>query len=286
MKRFISILGLALGVSVSSYATLINNASGSATGNLASAGAALITFDEVAYPLGAFTSLPFTVNSANNSSTFTGTFSWLNTGSVGACTGTGANCGGVYTAFASGAPIPGGTKASGDERISTFDFAGGGSDSNRANYGNILRLTFTSGNVGEFGLVIRNNDSAATAGGAYNSALNYMVVNFVGGGSTTNQALPNQNGNSSAANFFGWTANSGQQIAFVDFVITGFDQGGIRALDVVTFDDLRIFANVAGTTTGGGTTTSGGGGDVPEPSTYALMGAGLAALAYARRRQS
>lgn len=285
MKRFISILGLALGVSVSSYATLINNSSGTATGNLASAGAALITFDEGAYPLGAFTSLPFTVNSGDNSSTFTGSFSWLNTSPTGDCTGVGANCGAVYTAASNGGAIIPGTKADGNERLSTYDFSTLNS-ANRANYGNILRITFSSGNVGEFGIVIQNNDSATTGGGAYNSALNYMVVNFVGGGSTTVQALPDQNGNPTAANFFGWTANSGQQIAYVDFVVTGFDSGATRALDVVTFDDMRIFANAAGTTTGGGSTTSGGGGEIPEPSTYALMGAGLAALAYARRRNS
>lgn len=283
MKRFISILGLALGVSVSSYATLINNASGSATGNLASAGAALITFDEVGYPLGAFTSLPFTVNSSNNASTFTGTFSWLNTSPTGNCTGVGANCGAVYASAANGGDL--GDKSLGNERLSTYDWSSL-NVTNRANYGNILRITFTSGNVGEFGIAIRNNDAAATPGGVANNALNYMVVNFVGGGSSTQQALPNQYNSSTAVNFFGWTANSGQQIASVDFVITGFDAGNTRALDIVTFDDLRIFANAAGTTTGGGTTTSGGGGEVPEPSTYALMGAGLAALAYARRRRS
>ncbi len=272
MKRFISILGLALGVSVSSYATLINNAGGAASGNLASAGAALITFDGGAFPLGAFTSLPFSVNSGDNSSTFSGSFSWLNTSPTGACTGSGANCGSVFA-------------SSGNQQLSTYAFATG-DPTNRANYGNILRITFNSNNVGEFGIVIRNNDSASTAGGTHNAALNYMVINFVGGGSTTQQALPNQYANPSLSNFFGWTANAGQQIASVDFVITGFDSGATRALDIVSFDDMRVFASTAGTTTGGGTTTSGGGGEIPEPSTYALMGAGLAALAYARRRNS
>ncbi len=282
MKRFISILGLALGVSVSSYATLINNASGTATGNLAGSGAALITFDESAYPIGAFTSLPFTVS--GGSGTFTGTFSWLNTGTVpGACTGAGANCGTVYSVQPNG--LPSTTKAGGDERLSNADIslpAGA-----RSSYANILRITFSSGNVNEFGIVIRNNDAATTQGGTtVNTALNYMVVNFVGGGSSGQQALPNQFNNGNLANFFGWNANSGQQIASVDFVITGNDSSANRILDIVTFDDMRVFSDVAGTTTGGGgTTTSGGGGEIPEPSTYALMGAGLAALAYARRRK-
>jgi hypothetical protein len=283
MKRFISILGLALGVSVSSYATLINNAGGAATGNLASAGAALITFDESTYPLGAFTSINFNVNSANSASNFQGSFSWLNTSPTGACTGAGTNCGTVYSSLPNGDLTN--DKSLGNERLSNGNFSqplGA-----RSSYANILRITFTTNNVGEFGIVIRNNDAATSQGGTtVNTALNYMIVNFVGGGSTTQQALPNQFNNLNAANFFGWTANSGQQIASVDFVITGNDSSPNRILDIVTFDDVRIFANAAGTTTGGGgTTTSGGGGEIPEPSTYALMGAGLAALAYARRRK-
>jgi hypothetical protein len=286
MKRFISILGLALGVTASSYATLINTVGGPAVGsNLASAGAALITFDEDAYPIGAFTSLPFSVTVGGN--TFTGTFTWLNTTGQ-TCTGSGAFCGSVYAADTDGG-IAGTTKPSGNERISNYDWTQTtlGSTGVRANYANTLRLTFTSGNVNEFGILIRNNDSAASPGGTANNALNYMVVNFTGGGSATpNQNLPNQYGNTAASNFFGWNANAGQTIASVDFVITGFDAGATRALDIVTFDDLRIFSDSVGSTTGGGgTTTSGGGGVIPEPSTYALMGAGLAALAYARRRR-
>ncbi len=298
MKRFVSILGLALGVTTSSFAGLVNNSGGSTSGtNLGSAGAALIDFEAGAYPLGAFSSLPFNITTSNG--TFTGTLSWVNPASPGPCVTSPANssgvtsaanatnCGGVQSFNASGIPTD---KDSGNERISTYNYIDGISD--RGGYGSTLRLTFTSGNVTEFSLLVRNNDSL-TSGGLFNGALNYMVVNFTGGGSTSNQSLPNQGGNPANTNTFGWTVDSlGQTIASVDFVITGLDQSSSflgTPLDIVTFDDLRIFGEGGGGTTtggGGGTTTGGGGGEIPEPSTYALMGAGLAVLAYARRRRS
>jgi hypothetical protein len=284
MKRIVSILGLALGMSMSSYATLINNVGGP-TGNLASGGAALITFDEVAYPIGAFSSLPFTVTQGAN--TFTGTIQWLNNVTPAApCFGS-TNCGGIYTATANGA-YQGGDRSLGNERVSNFFHGptGANNDQIRSNYANTLRITFTSGNIGEFGILIRNNDSRASGGSTFTSGLNYMIVNYAGGGNSGNQSLPNQYGDFNTSNFFGWNGNAtGGPIASVDFVITGLDSSTTRPIDLVTFDDLRIFASTAGTTTSGGSTTSGGGGAIPEPSTYALIGAGLAALAYARRRR-
>jgi uncharacterized membrane protein YgcG len=64
---------------------------------------------------------------------------------------------------------------------------------------------------------------------------------------------------------------------------------------VVLGQGASFTSSMGGTTTsGGGTTTSGGGttigggggGEVPEPSTYALVGASLAWLAYARRKKA
>lgn len=269
MKRFLTLMGLALGITVSSYATLINSTTGP-TGNLASGGAGLITFDEAGFPLGAFSSLPFSVTSGSN--TFTGTVQWLNQSNA-TCT-VPTQCGSLSNALGTGS-----------DSLTNWNSTGSLTQAN--SFGRTLRITFTSGNVGEFGLLLRGNDSSN--GSAFTSGLNYMVVNFVGGGSTTNQALPNQFNDPTAVNFFGWNGNAGgNEIASVDFVITGDDAESSRAFDVVTFDDLRVFASsTSGSTSGGGgTSTGGGGGEIPEPSTYALIGTGLAALAYARRRKS
>jgi hypothetical protein len=264
MKRFLTFMGLALGMTISSHATLINSTTGP-VGNLATPGAGLINFEQPLFPLGAFASLPFSVTSG--SGTFTGTIQWLNSGGT-ACSGTN-QCGSI-------------SDYGNSQVLSTY--RGAGDVTASSNFATTLRITFTSGNVDEFGLLIRNNDSA-NASGVHTPALNYMVVNFVGGGSTTNQNLPNQFNDPNLVNFFGWSS-PGQLIQSVDFVITGKDAAAILAKDIVTFDDLRMFnSGTSGPIGEEGPPNGGEGGIIPEPSTYALIGAGLAALAYARRRK-
>jgi hypothetical protein len=69
----------------------------------------------------------------------------------------------------------------------------------------------------------------------------------------------------------------------VSFTFVGTDSNGFG--DDVLFDNIRTVTATNGTSGSSTPSTSGGGGEVPEPSTYALMGAGLLALGYARRKK-
>lgn len=270
MKRFISTVFLLVGASVASFAGVITSASGT---NLLGPNASLQNFDDPsAFPLGSFNSLPnFTLGNG------------IQVGiSVAGSPGATTNSGNQARVNDSGVDIGGfGSPLAGRYLVTSVVGTGGGS--NPDNFAHSLTFTFTGG-TSEFLIDYFASDSAS----------NFFTVN----GLATQYALP-----TNACNFgAGQCSGTGRQIGFVadgtvtainsvTFTFVGVDNFADFQGDTVLFDNLRVVAaNGTGSTGTGGTGGNGGngtngGGEIPEPSTYALMGAGLMALAYARRKK-
>ncbi len=288
MKRIVYTLGLALGVSVASYAGVIT----SATGNLTGGGQATINFEDgTAFPLGSFSSLPF--NFAGNSVTIQTTIAATAPCSVpGGCaqwsTGTNGAIGSGATGYAStlaGKYITtyGGTGGN------AFSFTGG--TANNVNFTKTLTFTFAN-SISDFIISYFGNDGAITPGGAYLNTANKVTFG-TGAGSVTGNLANQRCINGTDCN----TAGSGDvgyagdvtlaSFKVVTFTFDGADQGSNLNGDQVLFDNLRVF-NAPGsptTTTTTTTTTTVPPSGVPEPSTYALIGAGLVGMAFARRKK-
>lgn len=155
----------------------------------------------------------------------------------------------------------------GNQYVTNFDTSFGGAVGTSASFARSLTFTF-SGPTSEF--LINYAGSAASS--------NYFVVD----GLATQFALNSVNGQ------VGYAAVAGDPIASftsATFFFFASSTSGNTLLngDEVQFDNLRTVGGAASTTPppdGGG-----GGGAIPEPSTYALIGAGLLALAYNRRKR-
>jgi hypothetical protein len=263
MKRFISTLCLLVGASVASYAGVISTAAGT---SLLGANGSYLNFDNA-------TTFPL----------FTSFNSILNVGTLNAITNAATGPSVSITSTTSTSPITndigsfsvgaGGTfgtvGGSGSRYLQTVDSTG--STSMFAG-----RLTFTfSSSQREF-LIDYASVSAASI---------RMLVDGIDQGTLST----NTGAGSSQIGFAADGTGAGALTSFstIAFEFTGTGAGS----DLVYYDNLRV-SNVLGTngTTGstGGNGTGGPGPDpeaVPEPSTYALMGAGLLALGYARRNK-
>lgn len=259
MKRFISTLCLLVGASVASYAGVITSTAGT---GLLGANGYLQTFDSGvvgSFPLASFTSTSFAPNTSpvnvTVSSSAPGAGGLPNNASTKNTGGTASLRTGVAGFGANDAVIS--SQGFCDATLSSC-FA--------------RNLTFTfSSPVSEFLISYFGNDSGN----------NYFLVNGV-----TQYSLGTSVNGQIGAN------NEGP-INSVTFVIFGNDStagtlGGADGGDRVLFNDLRITAGAA-TSGGSGSSSSsgntGGGSAVPEPSTYAMLGAGLMAIAYARRKK-
>ena len=166
-----------------------------------------------------------------------------------------------------------------------------GSQAQSSNFVRTLTFTFATP-VTDFITGYFGNDGNATPGGAYLATANQVTFGTGGTAVTTN--LASQACTSAAMNCA--TNGSGQigyqgdgalaSFSVVTFTFTGADQSSFYNGDQVLFDSVR-FVNGTGasttTTTSSSSTTVVAG--VPEPSTYALIGAGLAGLAFARRKK-
>ena len=153
----------------------------------------------------------------------------------------------------------------GNQYVTNFDTSFGGAVGTSASFARSLTFTF-SGPTSEF--LINYAGSAASS--------NYFVVD----GLATQFALNSVNGQ------VGYAAVAGDPIASftsATFFFLASSTSGNTLLngDEVQFDNLLTVSGVASTLPDGG----GGGGVIPEPSTYALIGAGLLALAYNRRKR-
>jgi len=271
MKRFISTVFLLVGASVASFAGVITSASGT---NLLGPNASLQNFDDPsAFPIGSFTSLPsFTLGNG------------VQVGiSVAGSPGATTNSGNQARVNNSGVDIAGfGSPLAGSYLVTYAPVSGTGGGANPDNFAHSLTFTFTGG-TSEFLIDYFGADSSS----------NFFTVN----GLATQYALPTNSCDFAEQECGG----TGRQIGFVadgtvtainsvTFTFVGVDNFAGFQGDTVLFDNLRVVAaNGTGSTGTGGTGTGGngtnGGGEIPEPSTYALMGAGLMALAYARRKK-
>ena len=267
MKRFISTFCLLIGSTVASYAGAITATTGT---NLLGANAALQTFNTNAtFPLGAFTSLP-QFNLANGTTSTNVTI-----GAAGAASGSNRGNQGSVTTNSSAIAAFGGTSPAAvlaGQYLSSYNL---GDPSLETSFLRSLTFTFSSG-VSEFLLDYFGSDTS----------LNYFIVNGI---TSTQYALVNQNCSGSACNGSGrqagYVAGGADPLASINsvtFFIIGTDNEGVLGGDNVLFDNLRV---VGGTATPPPSDGGGGGGVIPEPSTYALIGAGLLALAYKRRKR-
>ncbi|MBM3761801.1 MAG: PEP-CTERM sorting domain-containing protein [Acidobacteria bacterium] len=251
MKRCISTLCLLVGASVASYAGVIS----AITGNMTGPNGYLQNFDSPAmFPAGSFTSLPQfnatggTLNTNVNIQAAGGSGS-LNTGNTGS-----VQTGGNATFGLSG------------QYLNSY----AGFPANTALSSNFVRtLTFTfSQAVSEFLF----NYAAHDGTGFY--TVNGLPTEYA----LVNQASCTANCTPASAGFV--VDGSVTSISFFTITFQGNDRDMSRGGDIVFIDNLRLVGPANGTVE-----TSGGGNVIPEPSTYALMGAGLLALGYARRKK-
>lgn len=267
MKRIISTFCLLVGASVASYAGPITATTGT---QLLGANAALQTFDSNStFPLGAFTSLP-QFNLANGTTSTNVTI-----GAAGAATGPNRGTQGSVTTNASAIAAFGGTTPGAVLAGQYLSSSNMGDNTLQTSFLRSLSFTFSSG-VSEFLLDYFGSDTS----------LNYFIVNGI---TSTQYALANQNCSAAGCNGSGlqagYKAGGADPIASINsvtFFIIGTDNEGVLGGDNVLFDNLRV---VGGTATPPPSDGGGGGGVIPEPSTYALIGAGLLALAYKRRKR-
>lgn len=290
MKRLIPVLSLLLGASVSSQAIIITTAVDPA---LLGVSGSLIDFEGVTLGSNAFTSLPFNVSQTSGPAV-SATIATANTGSF---TGTGGvgNLSSINDASALNA-------AAGNRFLTNWNYTPSFAQGS-ANLANRLTLAFNTGLAGVDFAYSGNDSNAANnltnpdvAGTRNRVVFNTCVGTWNGStcsgtvGSEAGIFMNQRPGTANNANLrtIGSTQSAGTVITSIVIEFNGFDNGPGFAVDFMAFDRFNAF--VAGTPSGSSspttsaTTSSGGGDTIPEPSTYALVGAGLAALAYARRK--
>jgi hypothetical protein len=282
MRRLLSTFCLLLGASVASYAGFITSI-GSTIGagsDLAGANAVLQDFNNTTtFPLSAFTALTSFNMSGGTTNTNVGIAASNGGATSGPNTGNQARISNSSAAIYGVSSVAGVGSFSGNS-IQTYS---GGPVGTSSNFARTLTITFSNP---VFAFLIDYADNNAIQGTS--------VVQINGGTGASQSSLVNQNcsvvGTPACAGSgrqIGYVADAtNPSISTVTFTFTGFDQATGYAGDFVTFDNLRVAGS--GLNGGGGNGDGGnnnGGGEIPEPSTYTLLGAGLLSLAYARHRK-
>ena len=249
--RFISTLCLLLGASFASYAGLIT----SATGNMTGPNGYLQNFNTGSLS-------PTGTLATNNPLPLTSFFP----------TGIAIGASGVNVTITSGGPSgsPGSTNTGSTgalREVSTGNFVitnwSGADVSAASSFARTITLTFSQA-ISEF---------LVDYGGSNSSVTNYFYIN---GDTGTTYGLP------SASGSIGLDAST---ITSVTFFTNSADGNLGIGSDLVTLDNLRIVTNANGNQNTGTGTGNPNPGEVPEPSTYALIGAGLVGVFYARRKK-
>ena len=259
MKRLFSTFCLMIGASVASYAGFISGASGT---NLLGGSAVLMNFDAPAtFPSGSFTSLPTVTSNSSVGIVVTGGGGATNTGNQARIVPTttaittffGGAMSGNYLSTYSGVPGTGGT--------SSNEFA------------RTITLTFVAP-INAFTIDYVGSQTSAHTFAVAGVGSSFLVDQSCGGACTT------------SGRQIGYSVDSGGPISsFTQVTFTFSGAPGNSFGDDVLFDNIRTVLAAPASSGTTGTGTGGGGEVIPEPSTYALMGAGLLALFYARRKK-
>lgn len=259
MKRFLSLSCLALGVTVSSFAgSFTGSGAYVADANVAGLSAQLLDFTTgiSAVPVTAFSTLPFTIPSGLS-------------GTISTVAGSGSGQAGSLT----NSSFTNSFGGANNQYIMSYT---GGAAAN-TNSASSLTIAINSSNANAFAIDY-----------SYANVVNSVTVTTSTGSATFSLPInSNQAGGGNGVGYVGFVTDSTTTgtINSITFNFALGEQSNPAVRDILAFDNLRLYTGATTPTSSSSSSSAPPSNVVPEPSTYALLGAGLSAIALFRRRR-